>query len=142
MLPIGCSASSARSQTYRPARTISRERPQLLAIDSMKTFAPLPVATARIRESIASACAAGDATPARPKDAPALANSFEDVLGGSATIAVYVDARGRPFAEDVRSYSDDGFRKAASRVLAGWPFVPARCDGRPVAGRYVVRFNA
>ncbi|MGZ3497558.1 MAG: hypothetical protein ACXWNK_18115 [Vulcanimicrobiaceae bacterium] len=138
----GCSAQGARSTTYRTVHHSSRETSHSRAVSFIKAVAPLPIATAQIRERSEAVCAGDHATTARPKDAPALASAFDDVLGGSATITVYVDARGRPIAEDVSSYSDDGFRTAASRMLAGWPFVPARCDGRPVAGRYVVRFNA
>jgi hypothetical protein len=112
------------------------------SFDEISARQPLPAATARIRAITRAPCAARTVTPPRPEDPSALLNAFDNVVGGSATIAVYLDARGHPIAEDVTSYSDDGFRAAASRVLAAWQFIPARCDGHPVAGRYVVRFNA
>jgi hypothetical protein len=100
----------------------------------------LPPATAAIRMLAHERCS----LPYRPAYAiapQALRTSFADVLAGSATIVVYVDAHGRALAADIVRVSDESFAPAALERLASWRYQPATCGGRPVAGRYTAVFN-
>lgn len=100
----------------------------------------LPPATATIRAQAHGICRL-PYHPASAADPRSLRASFSDVLAGSATIAVYVDAHGHPVAADIVRVSDESFKPAALQLLAGLRYRPATCGGRPVGGRYTAIFN-
>jgi len=100
----------------------------------------LPPATATVRAQAREICRL-PYRPASAQDPRLLRGSFSDVLAGSATIAVYVDAHGRPVAADIVRVSDESFKPAALQLLAGWHYRPATCGRHPVGGRYTAIFN-
>jgi hypothetical protein len=100
----------------------------------------LPPATAAIRTRANTPCALPYHRAAALAPG-ALEASFTDVLAGSATIVVYVDAHGRPVAADIVRATDESFEPAALQLLAGWHYRPAMCGTHPIEGRYTAIFN-
>jgi len=102
--------------------------------------AVLPHSSAALREvAERDQCGARFSAP-RPYDTR-VTNAFDDVVGASATVNVYVDADGRVVAADVVSESDDITGPAAVALLRAQRFHPASCGRRAAAGVYQARFN-
>ena len=125
-----------------PIQIIRRNFPRRRRVYSWSMVpTTLPPPTAAIRALAHSRCTQ-QYRPASALGSRSLDASFADVLAGSATIVVYVDARGRPVAAEIVRVSDETFKPAALEVLAGWHYRPAMCGRRPVGGLYTAIFNS
>jgi len=99
----------------------------------------VPHSTAALRAALPEPCAAGYVA-ARPVDRR-FETTFDDVIGASATVKVYVDSEGHVQAADIVSASDDITGATAVDVLRSQRFIPARCGSEPEPGLFIARFN-